>query len=182
MTRDEFFRKYLHLAKAVTNGTPIFPAVVLSVAAHESDNGNSQLTKQANNYFGLKKGSSWTGETIPMKTGEYITDPLTGKKVYVMVAGEEFRKYPSAEAGFKDYVHVVSKYRIYSEVPKQTTAFAQLEEIAKAGYATDPGYVAKVSRAMDTLKSWIDTVKKKALSELGEQHYCFWGASMPLIA
>lgn len=181
MTREEFFRKYLIIAKSVTAGTPIFPAVVLAVAALESRNGESKLTREANNFFGIKAFSSWKGEVYSIDTIEYITDPLTGAKIQVTEKAK-FRKYDLPADSFADYVRLISDTPRYAKALTAQNALDQVAAIREAGYATDPNYVNKVATVMDSLKGWIDTLKKKALSELGEQHYCFWGVGMPLIS
>lgn len=180
MTREEFFRKYLHLAKAVTNGTKVYPSVVLSVAALESANGTSKLTREANNFFGFKAGSSWKGDTYSIDTIEYVTDPLTGVKIQVTEKAK-FRKYDLPADSFADYVRLISDTPRYAKALTAQNALDQVAAIREAGYATDPNYVNKVATVMDSLKGWIDTLKKKALSDiLGEQYYCFWGIDISL--
>lgn len=178
--REAFFSKYLNAAKTAANGTKVFPSVVLAVAALESANGTSKLTREANNFFGFKAGSSWKGDTYIIDTIEYVTDPLTGAKVQVTEKAT-FRAYPLPIDSFKDYVRLISTAPRYAKAAQATNALDQIAAIREAGYATDPNYVNKVAAVMDSLKDWIDTLKKKAQSHLlGEQYYCFWGIDISL--
>lgn len=178
--REAFFNKYLQTAKSVSNGTKVYPSVVLAVAALESANGTSKLTREANNFFGFKAGSSWKGDTYSIDTIEYKTDPLTGAKIQV-IEKAKFRKYDLPADSFADYVRLISDTPRYEKALTATNAFDQVAAIREAGYATDPNYVNKVATVLESLKGWIDTVKKKALSDLlGQQYYCFWGIDMPL--
>jgi len=178
MTRTEFFAKYLKDATRAASGTKLFPSVVLSVAALESGNGNSKLTREANNFFGFKAGSSWKGDVYTIDTIEYKTEPITGKKIQI-IEKADFRAYDLPVDSFADYVRLITTTPRYAKALQAKNAIDQVAEIREAGYATDPNYVNKVAAVMDTLKSWIDSVKKKAPLEL-EQYFCFWGVGMPL--
>jgi flagellar protein FlgJ len=63
----------------------------------------------------------------------------------------KFRAYDSFEDSFKDYARLISDSPRYAKAREQTksvTAFAS--GLQKAGYATDPEYAAKLSRAINT--------------------------------
>jgi len=174
MTRQEFFQRYLSIAKAATAGTPIFPSVVLSVAALESSNGNSRLTREANNFFGIKAFDSWKGSKYKIDTTEYEN----GQAVTVPAF---FRKYDLPQDSFADYVKLITSADRYRAALKATNASDQVDAIKEAGYSTDPHYTTKVGEILDTLKGWVDEVKKKAPGQLG---LCsdFWGLGMHLIS
>ena len=56
-------------------GTHIYPLLALAEGAVESAWGESELARQANNYFGVKAYPGlWTGRTITMHTKEYHPD------------------------------------------------------------------------------------------------------------
>lgn len=155
MTREEFFSKYITTAKNATAGTRVFPSVVLSVAAHESNNGSSKLTREANNFFGIKSGSNWKGEAYKIETAEYEN----GEWIKVPAW---FRKYDLPIDSFEDYVALISTADRYAPALQATNALDQLVAIKEAGYATDPGYVVKVAKVIDALKNFIADVKKKS--------------------
>jgi len=155
MTREEFFSKYVTAAKEAAAGTRVFPAVVLSVAALESNNGNSKLTREANNFFGIKSGSNWSGEAYKIETIEYEN----GQAVKVPAW---FRKYDLPRDSFRDYVDLISTAQRYKKALEADNSLDQIAAIKDAGYATDPGYVVKVAQVMDALKNFIADVKKKS--------------------
>ena len=62
-----------------------------------------------------------------------------------------FRAYSSYEESFKDYARLITDTPRYAQVRQQTgsvTAFAS--GLQRAGYATDPAYASKLSRAINT--------------------------------
>ena len=64
---------------------------------------------------------------------------------------ETFRSYPNAAASFADYARFLrgnSRYRNAFRYTGQPDQFVR--EVARAGYATDPAYAAKVIRLMKT--------------------------------
>lgn len=150
MTRQEFIQKFFSVAQQAVSGTGILPGTVLSIAALESNNGNSQLSARYNNYFGLTPGSSWTGKRVTFATTEYVD----GKPVTVTRA---FRAYDSPEESFRDFVNVITSIPRYQNVLKQDTVEGQVSEIAAAGYATDPNYRSKVLAIWDEVKGLVSS-------------------------
>ena len=119
----------------------INPTLTLSQAILESGNGQSGLTKGANNVFGIKSTSSWTsqgGQTTTMQTKE---DDGTGN-YYTINAG--FRKYNSIEESFNDYFNLLSGASRYSKVLNVTDNEKVLELQGTTGYATDTRYSQKL--------------------------------------
>jgi len=74
-TRKEFIEKYGAFIHKVTAGTGILPGTLIAQAFLESSRdgkvGGSGLSKQANNFFGIKCGPNWSGQTYYSKTREY---------------------------------------------------------------------------------------------------------------
>jgi flagellar protein FlgJ len=63
----------------------------------------------------------------------------------------KFRAYDSYEDSFKDYARLITTTPRYAQASQQLDspqAFAS--GLQKAGYATDPNYATKLSRAIDT--------------------------------
>lgn len=141
MTKQEYINSYWQSAINACAGSPIFPIIALAESALESSWGESYLTKEANNFLGLKSTDSWEasgGEFVWKPTHEHID----GKDVIVQA---KFRKYDSPEKCFKNYVHFVTQpHYIEHGVDKATTPEEQIRAIAATGYATDPSYSEKV--------------------------------------
>ena len=64
LTREAYIQKYKPLAVEQMDIYGIPASIKLAQALFESDNGNSRLAREANNHFGIKCKSNWTGQTI----------------------------------------------------------------------------------------------------------------------
>ncbi len=115
---------------------------VIAQAALESRWGNSQLALQANNLFGIKADPGWTGPTIEMGTQEIVT----GGSVAEMAT---WRRYPSWQACIADHAQFFLVNERYKEALDYQSGAAFAQAIAKAGYATDTQYAAKIIEIID---------------------------------
>jgi flagellar protein FlgJ len=80
-------------------------------------------------------------------TTEYING--TPRKVTA-----KFRAYGSYEESFKDYARLITESPRYEKARAKThSALAYAAELQKAGYATDPQYAAKLSRAIQSTQA-----------------------------
>jgi flagellar protein FlgJ len=76
-------------------------------------------------------------------TTEYING--TPRKVVA-----KFRAYDSYEASFRDYARLITESPRYAQASQQTgSAQAFASGLQQAGYATDPAYASKLSRAIN---------------------------------
>ena len=166
MTREQFVKTYYPAAAKAAQGTGIFPQVMISQAIIESSGrvdgvwmpGQSLLARQANNYFGIKADPAWKGDTISLKTGEY----LNGQ--YVTITGK-FRKYATIGDSFADYISFLKKNPRYTTagVFSASTPESQAVALQKAGYATDPNYSKLIVGVMNSIKGWIPKIGGVAL-------------------
>jgi len=134
--------------------TGFFPSVLIAQAALESGWGKSTLAAKYNNYFGIKAGSSWTGKTVNMQTGEVIN----GQSVTI---NGTFRVYDSLIDSIRDRNRLLSMPR-YASVRTASTPQAQIEAIKNSGYATALSYVSSIVNTINAnnlLK--FDDLKKK---------------------
>lgn len=111
----------------------VLPSLTLSQAILESGWGQSGLSTKANNLFGIKAGSSWSGDTITMRTAEYKSN---GSKYYV---NAKFRKYSDRNESVDDHSKLLQNSR-YSKVLTATNYKQATQWVRDAGYATDPKY------------------------------------------
>ena len=138
MTQKEFietFAKYVNKYKdnyGIKVSSPIIAQAIL-----ESGWGKSGLAKNANNYFGIKAGSSWKGPTITLETQEEYT-----KGKYTNIKAK-FRKYKNMEEGIRGYFEFISNSR-YSNLKGVTEPQTYLKNIKKDGYATSSKYVTNL--------------------------------------
>lgn len=83
----------------VSKQNHLYPSVMMAQAIVESDFGRSELSVQANNYFGIK--GTYDGQSVTMSTGEY-----NSKGKHYMTAAQ-FKKYPSVLASIRDNAYVL---------------------------------------------------------------------------
>lgn len=153
MTREEFFNHYAPYAATAAAGTKIFPQVVILMAAHESGNGNSTLSRPPYfNFFGIK-ATNWTGKKVQLNTKEY----QGGREVIVP---QYFRDYQSPEQSFADFIKLISTQPRYAAALTAGTWQEQIVRIAAAGYATDPNYSQKVIEIGKTFQSLLNKIFK----------------------
>jgi flagellum-specific peptidoglycan hydrolase FlgJ len=138
MTPADFIAAIAAGACACMAKTRIPASFTIAQAALESGWCHSALAFEARNLFGVKADASWHGETIDMPTREY----LRGQWVTVPA---KWRKYLTWETCIEDH----AGFLLYN--PRYHAAFEHCDDveafvkaIAKAGYATDPDYPAKV--------------------------------------
>jgi len=160
-SRSEFINEFGPYIHKVTNGTGILPGTLIAQAFLESSSrgtvGGSTLSREANNFFGIKCGSAWKGEKYYINTNEVIN----GKVISVKAC---FRKYASVKDSIADYVNFLQVNPRYMNagVFKATTVKEQAEALKAAGYATAPGYAKLVNDVYRPYAELIDSKKNMA--------------------
>ena len=111
----------------------ILPSVTMAQAILESGWGESGLTEQSNNLFGIKEGSNWDGEVINYPTKEYVNGQYVNTTAY-------FRVYESLDASMEDHGAFLAGLSRYANIigVKDYKTVCQL--LQKDGYATAPNY------------------------------------------
>ena len=147
-TQAQFVSKHSDIANKVEKDTGIPAGFMLGQAGHETGWGRSEIKVKGGdpsfNLFGIKAGANWKGKVAEITTTEYV-DGVAQKKV------ARFRAYESYEDSFKDYARLISDSPRYAKAREQTSsAYAFASGLQKAGYATDPNYADKLSRAINT--------------------------------
>ena len=137
MKPQEFFDKYATFAinEQIRSGVPA--SITLAQAALESGWGESQLTKLANNFFGIKKGNNWNGETILMPT-PWDSTP-----------NSEFRKYDSPADSFKDHSEFLKTNSRYKSLFNTDNYINWANGLQLAQYAEAPNYGSSLIREID---------------------------------
>lgn len=124
-------QKYVELYKGdaikemYAHGVPA--SITLAQGMLESGNGNSDLAREANNHFGIKCHTDWTGET-------FIKDDDK--------EDECFRKYKTVLESYTDHsLFIKNKQRYASLFDLEITDYrGWAYGLKAAGYATDPDY------------------------------------------
>lgn len=157
-TRDEFVKKYGSFIHKSVKGTGILAGTLIAQAILESSGkdlngdwkvGGSKLSREANNFFGIKSSKAWKGKTYNIDTGEVIK----GKKVIV---NADFRAYDSVKDSIEDYVKLIKENPRFSNVLKAKTVSEQAKELKKAGYATSVEYADTVTQVYNSVKDLVD--------------------------
>lgn len=106
---------------------------IIAQACLESNYGVSQLSARWHNYFGMKCGSAWKGQSVNLATKEEYNSQLVNIR-------DNFRVYSSMEEGVKGYFDFISTNR-YANLKKAMTPKQYLEFIKADGYATSSSYI-----------------------------------------
>lgn len=147
-SQSSFVQKHSQVASEVEQATGIPASYMLGQAGHETGWGRYEIKVKggatSHNLFGIKAGSGWAGKTADVTTTEFVNG-VAQKRV------ARFRAYDSYADAFKDYARLISESPRYAKAREQTgSAQAYASGLQKAGYATDPQYADKLSRAIDT--------------------------------
>jgi mannosyl-glycoprotein endo-beta-N-acetylglucosaminidase len=122
-----------------TSGAPV--SVTVAQAILESDWGQSLLSREANNYFGIKaSGELGNDGAVWMRTLEFA--PGGGSSYAVLAPFRAYKTLADSVADHSRLFREVSLYRQALQVLDDPDEFTR--RIAQAGYSTDPGYASKV--------------------------------------
>jgi len=150
--QGDFVQKMGDAAATVSAESGIPASFMLGQAGHETGWGKHLIKNRdgssANNLFGVKATGDWKGKVAEVTTTEYING--TPRKVVA-----KFRSYESVEDSFRDYSKLINENPRYANAKQKTdSAHAYATELKRAGYATDPAYASKLSRAIASAAHW----------------------------
>jgi len=147
-SQSNFVSQHTAAAARIERETGIPAGYMVGQAGLETGWGRFEIKQRGGapsyNLFGIKAGSGWKGKVAEVTTTEYVN----GQPVKVLA---KFRAYDSYDESFRDYARMITQSPRYAQVAEQTgSAFAFASSLQKAGYATDPNYATKLSRAIET--------------------------------
>lgn len=150
MRWNERYQQYINQYKDIAIEQMIrwkIPAsITIAQGLLESGAGQSELTRRANNHFGIKC-HGWTGRTIYQDDDEF---------------GECFRAYDNAFDSYEDHSKFLSgsqRYRSLFQL-KSTDYKGWARGLKAAGYATNPQYADKLIEIIQLYKLYeYDTVR-----------------------
>lgn len=148
VSQTSFVQRFSGVAAKVEQSSGIPASFMIGQAGHESGWGRREITNADGstsfNLFGIKAGAGWKGKVAEVTTTEYVNG-VPQKTV------AKFRAYNSYEESFRDYARLISDSPRYAQVRQQTGSVqAYASGLQRAGYATDPDYANKLSRAINT--------------------------------
>lgn len=142
MDRREFINSIKDGALKGRTDYGIIPSLTMAQAILESGWGTSQLSIKANNLFGIKAFSDWTGQTINLPTTEWYDGQMK-------IVNAEFRAYDSFNESIEDHNKLLS-YQRYIPLKECTGYKDACQKIYECGYATDPRYSEKLINIIES--------------------------------
>ena len=146
--QSAFVSQHNQAAATVARESGIPAGYMIGQAGHETGWGKSEIRMRdgtpSHNLFGIKATSSWKGKVAEVTTTEYV-DGVPRKTT------ARFRAYDSYADSFRDYARLITRSPRYDKAMDQVgSVHGFATSLQRAGYATDPQYAAKLSRAINT--------------------------------
>jgi flagellum-specific peptidoglycan hydrolase FlgJ len=143
----EYIDQYKEIAKDNMLNHKVPASITMAQGILESGSGTGALASNANNHFGIKCHTGWTGESV-----RHDDDALQ----------ECFRKYNDPAESYRDHsLFLTSRSRYNSLFKLDVTDYkAWAKGLKAAGYATDPKYPDKL----------ISLIERYNLHELDKFH------------
>jgi flagellar protein FlgJ len=141
---EQFVERLMPLAEKASDALGVDPRVLVAQAALETGWGRAIIRdangQSSNNLFNIKAGTGWQGERVAVQTMEYRNGLPQPERA-------EFRAYASLEQSLDDYVQFIQDNPRYEDALSQAgKPVAYLQELQRAGYATDPEYADKIEQ------------------------------------
>jgi LysM repeat protein len=157
LSEETYIDNYKDIAVSEMKRAGIPASITLAQGMIESDYGRSTLAREANNHFGIKCHSDWTGPKV------YHHDDRRN---------ECFRKYNKPEDSFYDHSEFLksgSRYRFLFDL-SATDYKGWAHGLKKAGYATNPDYANMLIRKIEEKNlHFYDNGYKNAVSSAYKQ-------------
>ncbi|MFK7798087.1 MAG: glycoside hydrolase family 73 protein [Aureispira sp.] len=130
-----YVEKYKRMAVSERLRTGIPASIKLAQGILESGYGSSTLAQKANNHFGIKCGSGWSGKTIQYK-------------------GSCYRIFKNGTDAYKEHSNFLTGSKRYESLfqLKRTDYKGWARGLRQAGYATNPKYPAKLIELIERYK------------------------------
>ena len=135
MTREEFLRQATAAARVSSKNSGLLPGVTVAQAALESAWGNSELSRQANNYFGIKAHGKHA--VLEMPTTEVING--VAQKVTA-----RFASYRNMAECFACRDQLISRGAVYADARAHGRNAELFVRALASHWATDPNYAEKI--------------------------------------
>jgi flagellar protein FlgJ len=144
-TPAAFVRDIWPHARRAAEELGVDPKILVAQAALETGWGKHIPTKGEGqsrfNVFGIKAGSVWSGATVEARTQEFIGESFQTER-------SRFRAYNSLADSFSDYVNMIQTNPRFK--PAQGAGSQFINFLQQGGYATDPDYVGKINRIVNS--------------------------------
>ena len=142
--KENFIEAMLPYAEENEEKYKIFPSITIAQAILESNWGESTLSKDYSNYFGIKSIRE-TDQRVVFQTNEYIDGKL------VQIPGA-FRAYDNLAASMAHHGLLVGTADRYKPVVESVTYQEAAKALYACGYSTDPNYPDKLIELIEKYK------------------------------
>ncbi len=146
-SREKYINKYKKTAMDEMERSGVPASIKLAQGILESNAGKSTLARKANNHFGMKCGSQWTGKEYYLEDDDYDEDGRLIKSCFRV-----FRNAKASYIAHSEFLRDERKsYRygfLFNLDPRDYKAWSR--GLKKAGYATSPTYAEKLIRIIET--------------------------------
>lgn len=133
-SREQFIAKIAPIAEEIQSKYKIPASVLIAMACLESNYGRSSLSRSANNYFGIKADSSWSGD--------YCNSETSDLGVYHY---QRFRVYGDLEESCKDYAKFLTTKDRYANAFKYSDDPIKFcKTILRDGYCPTCDYLENI--------------------------------------
>ena len=139
---------------AASQSGHIFPGAAAAETALESTWGTSQLAVKANNLFGLKKSSTWIGQTITLPTREYIDNAW-------MTVSATWPVFTSWAEGMTERMNTLHRLSCYADALKATTPEQFIERVS-VHWSTGPNRANQVLSIFHAHRDILDPQQEAA--------------------
>ena len=111
----------------------------------------------SHNLFGVKAGSTWHGQAAVASTTEWVGGQLTR-------VADRFRAYGSVGDALQDFAKLLrDNPRYQGALANSHDPRAYANSLQRAGYATDPHYADKLTRAIATVSRHVGSTTRAVL-------------------
>lgn len=145
-TAQSFLNKFKEFCIKDMKQSGILASLTGAQGFIESSKGNSGLTTQANNLFGIK--GKYNGQFVKMWTTEYYA----GVKTRVLA---DFRKYPSWQESVNDHSAMFNRLSWYENLRNCQDYEEACINVKKDGYATAPDYTSTLLNPIRKYQLWM---------------------------
>lgn len=118
----------------------VLPSVTVAQAILESGWGQSALSTQAHNLFGIK--GSYNGQYVTMQTREVYS----GQSYYIY---DNFRKYANNSESVEDHGNFLYSNSRYANLLGDQSYASVARKLQADGYATDPSYASSLIKLVE---------------------------------
>lgn len=138
--QDVFINRISRLLESKDSNNLPPKSIVIAQAILESSWGESSLSKDSSNYFGIK--GDFHGNYVLVPTQEFEN----GKWISI---DDKFKKYPDLSSSIDDYLELMKLPR-YLEVLHASNYKEAATALVSGGYATDPSYASKLINIIES--------------------------------